>query len=198
MRYEHIWEKTLNDNEKVEHEFSVASRYRKFILILWLFFGLISLTLPVMGLSLMVIGVVHYWYLGLNAYAFTDRRLLLHTGWISTQSTSINYDKVVEVSVEEPYLSKIITKSGRLVIKTAGLGHDILLKNIETPYEAKKILDRLSHQDKNSNIHAPANISKNHDSNKSVSEELVDLFKLKEQGVITEEEFNIHKSKLLK
>lgn len=191
MNYEHIWKKTLNDSEKVEYEFSIASRHRKLVLIIWLFFGVITLIMPSLGLPLIIIGIIHYWYLGLNAYALTSERVLIHTGWISTQSTSIGYDKIVEVSIQEPFLNRVITKSGNLVIKTAGLGHDVILRNIQTPYEVKKTLDRLSHHGKN----ASHKISGEH---KSVSVELVELFKLKEQGVITEEEFNGHKAKILK
>ncbi len=146
MRYEHIWKKTLNENEKVEYEFSVAPKQRKLFLGLWVVLGLLSfLMTSVIGVPLIIVGLLGYWTMGLKAYALTTKRVLIHTGWISTNSTSINYDKIVEVSIEEPFLNRLLTSSGSLVIKTAGLGHDVTLKNIESPYEVKKTLDRLSH-----------------------------------------------------
>ncbi len=195
MKYEQIWQKTLNESEKVDYEFSVAQGYRIAIAVVWGIVGLIMMVNPVFGVIILGAGTLHYWSLGLNAYAFTSKRVLVHTGWLSTKSTSINYDKIVEVSVSESYLKKAITKSGNLVIKTAGLGHDIVLKNIGTPYEAKKILDRLSHQDKTENSTV---VVRSSEPSKNTSDELVSLFKLKEQGAITEEEFKAHKEKLLK
>ena len=137
MKYEKIWQKTLNESEKVEYEFSVAKGYRKLLLIT----GLVTLIFGGFGIIFLIL----YWYSGLNAYAFTNKRILVHTGWLSTKSTSINYDKIVEVSVSEGFIDRVFAKSGNLAIKTSGLGHDIVLKNIESPYETKKILDRLSH-----------------------------------------------------
>jgi uncharacterized membrane protein YdbT with pleckstrin-like domain len=146
MRYEQIWRKTLNENEKVEYEFSVAKKQRILVLVIWAIIGVIFLfSFPVVSILFVAFGLIHYWYLGLNAYAFTNKRLLVHTGWLSTKSTSINYDKIIEVSVDEPFLNRTITNSGNLVIKTGGFGHDVVLRNIESPYEVKKTLDRLSH-----------------------------------------------------
>lgn len=147
MHYEKIWQKTLNDSEKVEYEFSTGPKFRKFILIYLIVIGVLFLVagLPTFGVLLALIGVFNYWRLGLNAYAFTSKRVLVHTGWLSTNSTSINYDKIVEVSVQESFLARQMGKVGNLIIKTGGFGHDIILRNIETPYEVKKTLDRLSH-----------------------------------------------------
>ena len=92
-----------------------------------------------------ICGYIHYEYLRVTAYAFTDKRLLVHTGLFSTKSTSINYNKIIEVSVDEPFFSRTLTSSGNLVVKTGGFDHDVTLRNIESPYEAKKMLDRLSH-----------------------------------------------------
>jgi uncharacterized membrane protein YdbT with pleckstrin-like domain len=84
--------------------------------------------------------------LDFNAYALTEKRILIHTGWLSTKSTSISYDKIIEISVSESFINKKFTNSGNLVIKTSGIGHDIILKYIEAPYEVKKMIDRLSHK----------------------------------------------------
>ncbi len=154
MKYEHIWRKTLNESEKVEYEFSVAKGYKNLVLynaiawgVLWCLVAIASPFFLIIGILSFIIGAIAYWYLGLNAYAFTSKRVLIHTGWLSTSATSINYDKIMEISVSEPFIQRLMTKSGNLVIKTAGyVGHDIVLKSIEAPYEIKKTLDRLSHQ----------------------------------------------------
>ena len=140
MKNEKIWQKTLNESEKVEYEFSVAKGYKRFVLVMSIFWG--ALTFGVF----FVIGMIYRWHLKFNAYALTEKRILIHTGWLSTKSTSISYDKIIEISVSESFINRKFTNSGNLVIKTSGIGHDIILKYIETPYEVKKMIDRLSHR----------------------------------------------------
>lgn len=191
MQYEEIWKKTLNDSEKVEYEFSIAPKYKIAIVVAWVVIGLICMLIsPGIIMLFLIAAGIHYWSLGLNAYAFTGKRVLVHSGWLSTKSTSINYDKIVEVSVDESYLNKAFTESGNLIIKTAGLGHDIILRNIQTPYEAKKTLDRLSHHATTEPVKATA-------PTKSAAEHVAELFDLKQKGAITEDEFKAHKAKIL-
>jgi uncharacterized membrane protein YdbT with pleckstrin-like domain len=148
MNYEKIWNKTLSPDEKVEYEFSIGNRYRKFFLIIW---GIISLPFLFaydyrFGILIFLIALFYYgFYLKVaNAYAFTNKRVLIHRGWLSTNTTSIDYSKITDVYIQEPFFDRLITHTGHIAINTAGTTlYEVILKHIESPYEVKKKLDAL-------------------------------------------------------
>ena len=147
MEYEHIWEKLLSNGEKVEHQFSIGSRYTTFGLIIWgivaLFFIFANFWLG--AFLFIVVAFYHKFYLPTaNAYAFTNKRVLIHRGWLSTHTISVDYSKITDIHIVEPFLDKLITHTGHIAIITAGTTRDqIILQHIESPYEAKKKLDSL-------------------------------------------------------
>lgn len=68
----------------------------------------------------------------------------MHKGWLSTHLISIDYDKITDIRISEPILDRLITKTGNLVIETAGTGlHGVVLIHLEKPYEIKKKLDEI-------------------------------------------------------
>lgn len=147
MKHKHIWNKTLGPNEEVKHEFSVGDRYRMVCLIFW---AVISLVVAIGSwwVALLVAALAAFYfgfYLKVaNAYAFTDHRVLIHTGWLSTKLVSTEFSKITDVTVTEPFLDSIIFKTGGIDINTAGSkGEEIKLKHVERPYELKKTLDSL-------------------------------------------------------
>lgn len=151
MNYKKIWEKVLSTDEKVEFEFSIGSRYINFYLIIWAIVILPFLFIKSVGLSIQFVIVFLFvlFYYGFylkmaNAYALTNKRVLVHKGWLSTKLISIDYSKITDIKVREPFLSRVITSTGQLLINTAGTNlHEVILNHIETPYEVKKRLDFL-------------------------------------------------------
>lgn len=144
MKYEDIWRKVLKPEENIIEEFTLGRRYILLVQILLGFFGLILL--PVFWIFSIILFLLLFfmgWYLRkANAYAFTERRVLIHKGWLSTHLTSIDYDKITDITVAEPFLDRLICKTGHMSINTAGTGfHEVVLKHIEKPYEIKKKLD---------------------------------------------------------
>lgn len=141
-----IWDKTLSDNEKVEFEFSIGKRYIKMCLIIW---GIISFPLLFsfgLGIIVFLFALFYYvYYLRVsNVYAFSNKRVLIHRGWLSTHTTSIDYQKITDVHIREPFFDRVISHTGSIAINTAGSGNlEVILRNIENPYEVKKQLDRL-------------------------------------------------------
>ncbi|MHB1086227.1 MAG: PH domain-containing protein [Minisyncoccota bacterium] len=152
MHYDHIWKKTLGPTESVKYEFTVGKRYRKSLLITWCVIGgLFVLTIAgaPFGLFIMALAAFYYgFYLKTaNAYAFTDNRVLVHRGWLSTKLITTEYQKITDVTVLEPFFSRVFFHSGSLAINTAGTSsEEIVLKNVENPYEIKKKLDELRGQ----------------------------------------------------
>lgn len=145
MQYAHIWDKTLSKDERVEYEFSVGARYITFSLIMW---GIISLpfVLAIVGVFVFLIALFYFGFYvkKANTYAFTNKRVLIHRGWLSTHMISVDYSKITDVHVSEGFFQRLLTHTGTLAIVTAGSTSDqIVLKNIESPYELKKKLDHL-------------------------------------------------------
>ena len=145
LDYEKIWRKTLGPDEEVKYEFSIGKKYRYLGLFSIGLLGLlISIGVVWLGIIIILFGLFYFgWYLKVaNAYAFTDKRVLIHRGWLSTKLISVDYDKITDVSVEEPFLDRLITKTGHLSVNTAGTTfHEVILKHIQKPYEIKKRLD---------------------------------------------------------
>lgn len=146
MKYKHIWSKTLNSGEVVEYEFSIGEKYLKFNMIIC---GIICLPFTFLwGLGLVVFALIFaylkFYVPRANAYAFTNKKVLVHRGWLSTDTISVDYAKITDVRVVEPFFDRLITKTGHLVINTAGgKESEIILIHIPNPYEAKKKLDEL-------------------------------------------------------
>ena len=146
MKYEKIWAKTLAAGEKVEFEFSIGDRFRKSELAIWAFIGLITLVVGGLGIVVFLIALFKYgFYVKVaNAYALTNKRMLIHRGWLSTHTTSVDYSKITDVHVIEPFLERLISHYGNLIVNTAGTTlHEVILKHVEMPYEIKKKLDEL-------------------------------------------------------
>ncbi|OGF68029.1 MAG: hypothetical protein A2Y62_19305 [Candidatus Fischerbacteria bacterium RBG_13_37_8] len=166
MPYERIWKRILSQNEKLVFEFSIGRRYRFFKMLLRLVIWAALLSLIVISIvsltqvdhSIIVIGAIvlfllatlyyAFYYLYYqeisNLYAFTNKRVVIHRGWFSTVTTSIDFDKITDVVVMEPFWARVLTKSGNLSINTAGTDQrEVILQNIPEPYEVKKKLDEI-------------------------------------------------------
>lgn len=142
-RNEQVWRKVLSQNEELKYEFSIGNQYIKTYLILW---GIISLCVTLFA---PIVFAIAYLYLKVylpkaNIYGFTNRRVLVHRGFFSTDLVSVDYSKITDVTVKESFLDKSFTKSGQLYINTAGSsGKEIILQHVENPYDVKKKLDEL-------------------------------------------------------
>lgn len=150
MTHEQVWKKTLGSNESVKLAFTVGKRYWMTGLIGWCIFGaLLLIGAAPLGIVIILIAAFYYGFYiqAANAYAFTEHRVLIHTGWLSTKLVSIDFSKITDVTVHEPFLSRVLFKTGSIEIDTAGTNReDVILKNVEHPYEIKKKLDELRHQ----------------------------------------------------
>lgn len=147
MTNEKIWNKLLNLDEDVKYSFSIGKRYLKISLIIGCVLGVLLLLLTTWFGVIVILGSIFYygWYLKrANKYAFTNKRILIHKGWLNTKLISVDYDKITDIEVEEPFIERLLFKTGGISINTAGTTlKEIVLKHIETPYETKKELDRL-------------------------------------------------------
>ncbi len=105
-----------------------------------------QLMLFITGAALIGFGAFFFlFYLAVaNAYAFTNKRVLMHRGWLSTDTISIDYSTITDIRIIEPFFNRILTGSGHLFIDTAGTTwQEIKLIHIASPYETKKKLDEI-------------------------------------------------------
>ena len=139
-----VWEKVLSKDEQVQEEFSISKKYIMFWGVTWSILAAI-LTLYAFGFAALFTIFYFFFYLKkANVYAYTNKRVLIHKGWLSTSLTSVDYPKITDVHVSEPFLQRVFTQSGSIAINTAGSGgEEVILKNVANPYKLKKLLDEL-------------------------------------------------------
>jgi len=151
MEYEKIWKKVLSSDEQIKYEFSIGKKYRTFCEILGCLAGVIILFTPgyYVGILIIIASILYFnYFLKIsNAYAFTNKRVVLYRGWIASELISIDYNKITDVVVEQKILGSL-TNSGNLIINTAGGGfsdskQDQKIWSIENPYEVKKKMDEI-------------------------------------------------------
>lgn len=145
----------------MHYEFSIGRKYRMFkiysfllmLLVsssaLGILFGLTNIIVLAMIGVLTLLFLSELFYYGFyipraNVYALTNKRIIIHRGWLGTHTTSIDYNKVTDISIVQPFFDRVVTDSGSIHINTAGTGeHEVILNHIQTPYEVKRKLDEL-------------------------------------------------------
>ncbi len=150
MVYEKIWQKVLNHHEEIKYEFTIGKRYTNIgaINTIIISLGLMLIFFP-LGILLLIIGLFYnlFYLKRAKAYAFTTKRIVVHYGWLSTSTISVDYDKITDVRVNESIIEKVLAKTGDLSINTAGTSNvEIVLAHIDEPYEIKKKLDELKNK----------------------------------------------------
>ncbi|HNV96901.1 MAG TPA: PH domain-containing protein [bacterium] len=148
MNYKKIWDKTLSINEKIEHEFSVGLGYIFWGLILAFIFCIILIFSRMIYLGLFIFLFLSFYFLFYlkisNAYAFTNKRILIHRGFLSTSVISIEYSKITDIRIYESFIDKTFTQTGSLHINTAGTSKiEVSLYHVDNPYKLKQTLDNL-------------------------------------------------------
>lgn len=161
-----VLEKILNPNEEIKYQFSLGERYLKITKIITISIG--SLVLLIIGLFVLPIfnvsGIIIFliiaillvllilfslfyfnWYLKIaNIYIITNKRVLVHRGWLSTRLISADFYQITDTKVHQPFVDKVIYRTGILKINTAGMeAHPIILSHIESPYKVKRKLNEI-------------------------------------------------------
>ncbi len=142
-----VWQKILSPNEKIKYEFTISENYRIIGILTGIALGFYFFALSSFLGVVFILFIVFYfgWYLKeANNYAFTNKRVLIHQGWIGSQLISVDYNKITDVTVVEPFLDKLVLRTGHLKINTAGAdSQTISLKNLAEPYKIKNKLDEI-------------------------------------------------------
>lgn len=158
MLTNNYWTDKLYQDEKILKEFSVGKKYINYYLILstiiFLIFFIGSIYLIYLFQSyifliitiIIYVGVIFYFIYYLPAshrYALTNKRVLIKEGWANTHTTTIDYDSITDIRIYSSIINKIFCKTAVVYINTAGgKGVEGTLKNIQDPYEIKKIINQ--------------------------------------------------------
>lgn len=148
MEYQEIWNKVLISGDQVKYEFSVSGSYNLACMVLGILggIGIILTSAYVVGVLVATVSVFYFGWLAKksNAYAFTDKKVVIYRGWISSELVTIDYNKITDIFVEQNIIGRF-TNSGNLVIDTAGSNspEKQKMENIDNPYETKKQLDQI-------------------------------------------------------
>ncbi|MBI2607948.1 MAG: PH domain-containing protein [Candidatus Doudnabacteria bacterium] len=152
MTHQRLWQQHLGRDEQVVFEFSISDRFRNVNLLIA---ALVSIPL-LFAFGLGIITFVAAWFIlsfylkVSNIYCLTDRRIIIHRGWLSTNTISIDYDRITDVTIIQPFFEWLLFKSGSIYVNTAGLEvHEIKLPHIDQPNLLKqKIYDLINESDK--------------------------------------------------
>lgn len=91
-----------------------------------------------------LLGVLFYflYYLKIaNAYALTNRRIIIYTGWLSTNTVSVDFTNITDLQVTASLVERLFFGTGTLYINTAGTDSpEIILRHIANPHSLKNKL----------------------------------------------------------
>lgn len=163
--YKKIWTKVLSSGEEIKYEFGISDQYIRMsliflgifsaVILIFLFIAFtqgssdesVELVLLVLMFAIPILAMYFYYGFYLrraNAYAFTNKRVLIHEGWLSTSLNSIDYGKITEIEINEGFFERTFFKTGSMTITTAAQGlYPVILSHIDRPYEIKKQLEKI-------------------------------------------------------
>jgi uncharacterized membrane protein YdbT with pleckstrin-like domain len=138
-----------------------------------------------------------------NIWAITDLRIIDEYGVFSLNSKESPLDKINNVSYNQTFWGRIFGY-GNVQIQTAAEIGSTTYRNVEKPKELKDTITQMQEDYKKTQIHnqatelARAIVSESKNSASSnAADEVEKLFDLKQRGILTEEEYNARKKKLL-
>jgi uncharacterized membrane protein YdbT with pleckstrin-like domain len=185
----------LEPGETIEREFGVGNTYVTYNLILWCAVGVLLFAVGI-GVLIFIFSLFYFLYYikRANQYAFTNKRILIMHGLLSTQLTSIDFGKITDIHIRQGFMEKMLFKTGSLHFETAGVASQLMLKHIEDPYRVKKDLDiirgRNTQPGSSNQTNTPPQAPDTY-------QELQNLATLKDKGIITQEEFDAKKKQIL-
>lgn len=142
------WNQVLSDNEELKFECGLSKQYLDVGFVISLAIGGL-LILVFIGILIIPWAFV-YWKFYLNKafrYALTNRRVLVHKGWLNTNLISVDFRKITDVQVRENFIEKQLFNIGSVIINTAGTSyHEVIIDKIADPYAFKKTLESLRNQ----------------------------------------------------
>lgn len=137
----------MASGEEVKYEFSIGKGWRLLGLVSFTVISLSLFSVSIWFAVLILLTVAFYFgfYLkAANNYALTNKRILVRRGLFSISTVSIDYGKITDVTVLEPFFESGLAKTGSIAINTAGTDVlEVVLRHITNPIDVKKRIDEL-------------------------------------------------------
>ena len=147
MAYQYNWENLLTPGEEIKFEFSLGKRYIFLSSKFWVLLGIPFLFFYGIGIIFILTGLFWGWYLRRsNNFIFTNKRLVILRGWLSTRLNSIHYNRITDIKVRQPFFERMIFNTGTFKVSTAGTAvREVILLHIENPHQVKRKLLEIKH-----------------------------------------------------
>jgi uncharacterized membrane protein YdbT with pleckstrin-like domain len=182
------------------------------ILLFWpVFFTVAALAAGILiggyGYIIPLVFICYAWYKiverNKNLWAVTDLRIIDEYGVFSHNSKESPLDKINNVSYNQTFWGRILGY-GNVQIQTAAEIGSTTYYNVEKPKELKDTITQMQEDYKKSQIYSQANeLAKalasetKKPSKTDAADEIEKLYDLKQRGILTEDEYNSRKKKLL-
>jgi uncharacterized membrane protein YdbT with pleckstrin-like domain len=147
-------------------------------LLMWLFLG--------------VIPFLRWWY---TNFVLTTDRLITRKGIIAKQSKEIPLERINDVAFSQSVIERMIG-AGDLLIESAGERGQERISNVRDPEEVQLMIYKEAEENNIRMMRSGAAAAPKSDA--SIPEQIEALARLKDQGVISETEFESKKQELLK
>jgi uncharacterized membrane protein YdbT with pleckstrin-like domain len=137
-----------------------------------------------------------------NIWAVTNLRVIDEFGVISNNAKESPIDKINNVSYRQSFWGKIFG-FGDVQIQTAAEIGSTVYVAVDDPKKLKDTITQMQEEYKQTQIKKQANelasaiVNGQKNSSSDVASEIEKLFDLKQKGILTEEEFNYRKKKIL-
>ena len=123
-------------------------------------------------------------------FVVTSDRLIHREGWFAKRSMEIPLENINDVRFNQTVFERVI-KAGDLTIESAGEFGQQNFSDIRDPEQVQKVIYEVSEQNKSRMYTGGRSAS-------SVADELAKLDRLRDEGVISNEEFEAQKARLLR
>ncbi len=139
------WQSILAANETVQTEFGISPRYRLITTVAIVIVGfIVGINSLYPGLFIFILAYLYSWYLKTaKHFAFTNSRVILVDSFLGKSITSIDYNQITDIEVEQNALDQM-GGWGTLVVNTAGThAPETRLSFIDNPVAMQQTLDKV-------------------------------------------------------
>lgn len=155
-RHQKYWQQFLLPNERLLHAFGVSSAY---IIVFWSLplLALLGLALASAASSPPLAGLLAIGALGLLLpitylslfihYAITDRRVLAREGVLHKRFVTVELHSITDITIQEPFLERLLTKTGTIGVNTAGSPQiELFYRHVHRPFRLRQDIYHHSQQ----------------------------------------------------
>lgn len=115
----------------------------------WLF-GLSKVWAVALATILMILAAIfrtmHIYHA--NRYLLTTKRVIIKRGLFSVKLTAALFDKITNIEVVQTIIDRFLFHHGSVIVNTAGLKGEVILRFIDYPIEIKNLLERLINRER--------------------------------------------------